>query len=354
MSDPISPAYTNRTRDRYEPDSSPPTAPATRVAVSQTIPELPDTDGALVANAVKAATAGQPHMLLAAGFRADDVECRPITPMQRNMDAFKESATPMLHTPEGDVKVAIPFWMNDPYALPDASHLATRAELKTIALKAGLPPSELGHVLIGRGTPQQIQLVAQALIDAGKLPAPPPDELSTRVRTMMQGYGVGLDCAAYTQQAFLASRGISRSQTGLKDIDLEDLKGLTGKGFKRVPQSQIREGDLVILGPRPRELTGHTLIVRASRLATPEEAAAIAQRAPLGWKGPDPSKLRRVELDSSYGNGGDPNVGGVMRQIFWHDEANNVWLDPAWATNPAGQMYYHHPIDGVYRPRNEP
>lgn len=358
---PLSPAYADPTRDPYESDSGIPTPPATRVAVPQPMPELPDTDAALVHNAVKAATSNAPHLLLAHGIAAPDVDLTPTTPMQQRIDAFKESATMDLHTPEGNAKVAIPFWMNDPNVRPDAARRATKAELSTIALGAGLHPTELGHVLIGRGTPQQIKLVAQALIDAGKLPPPPPDELNDRVRTMMCGYGVGLDCAGYSQQAFLASRGIPRSQTGLKDIDLEDLKGLTGKGFKRVPQSQMREGDLVILGPRPKEQTGHTLIVRSSRLATPEEAAAVAKLAEPGWKSPDPSKLRRVELDSSYGNGGKPEAGGVMRQIFWHDEANNVWLDPAWTINRVDprdprvdHMYYGHPIDGVYRPRNEP
>jgi len=87
MTQPISSAYTDRTRDPYDTDSGPPTLPATRVAVAQTVPELPDTDGALVANAVKAATAGAPHMLLAHGVRAEDVDNPVATPMQQRMDA---------------------------------------------------------------------------------------------------------------------------------------------------------------------------------------------------------------------------------------------------------------------------
>jgi hypothetical protein len=352
MTQPISSAYTDRTRDPYQPDSGPPTLPATRVAVAQTIPELPDTDGALVANAVKAATAGAPHMLLAHGVRAEDVDNPVATPMQQRMDAFKESATPTFHTPQGDATVAIPFHMNtggNPY----------QQELTDLGAKVGLSPRQANLVANGRGTPQEIQRMTQALIDARKLPPGSPSDLTNRIRTMMCNYGVGLDCAGYVQQAFLASRGISRSQTGLAEVDKEDLTGLAGKGFKRVPQSQIREGDLLVLGPPPSSRTGHTLIVRASRLATPEEALDLERKAAPGWQNAAPSQLRRLELDSSWGNGGRAEAGGVQRQIFWHDEANGSWMRQtssggSWRVEPPNSIYFGHPIDGVYRPRQEP
>jgi hypothetical protein len=201
--------------------------------------------------------------------------------------------------------------------------------------------------------------MTQTLIDAGKLPPGPPSELQNRIRTMMCNYGVGLDCAGYVQQAFLASRGIARSQTGLDAIDKENLAGLGGKGFRRVPESQIREGDLLILGPPPKSSIGHTLIVRGSRLATPDEALALERQAARGWQNPSPSQLRRIELDSSWGNGGHPEAGGVQRQIFWHDEVNGSWMRQTssggpWLVEPSSALYYGHPIEGVYRPQQEP
>ncbi len=352
MTQPISSAYTDRTRDPYESDSGGPTAPATRVAVSQTIPELPDTDGALIANAVKAATTGAPRMLLAHGVRAEDVDNPVASPMQQRLDAFMDSATPTFHTPQGDAKVPIPFHFN-------AGGNPQQSELTRLGAQVGLSPTQVGHLCVGRGTPQEIQRMTQALIDAGKLPPGPSSDLTNRIRTMMCDYGVGLDCAGYVQQAFLASRGIARSQTGLKDIEKEDLTALAGKGFKRVPESQIREGDLLILAPPPNSRIGHTLIVRASRLATPEEALAMERQAPHGWQNPAPSQLRRIELDSSWGNGGHPEAGGVQRQIFWHDEANGSWMRQsssggAWLVEPSKAIYYNHPIEGVYRPQQEP
>jgi hypothetical protein len=242
----------------------------------------------------------------------------------------------------------------------NASANPHQQELTDLGAKVGLDPTQARIVGEGRGTPQQIQRMTQALIDAGKLPPGSPSDLTNRIRTMMCNYGVGLDCAGYVQQAFLASRGIARSQTGLKkDIENEDLSGLAGKGFKRVPESQIREGDLLILGPPPSSRTGHTLIVRASRIATPQEALAMERQAPHGWQNPSPSQLRRIELDSSWGNGGHAEAGGVQRQIFWHDEISGNWMRQtssggAWLVEPSKAIYYNHPIEGVYRPQQEP
>jgi hypothetical protein len=366
MTQPISAYRPDRSRD--VPDSGPPTPPATRVAVPQpSIPELPDTDAAFVANAVKAATSNAPHLLLAMGVKGADVEYTTRdTPIQQRLDAFKASATPTFHTKDGDVNVPIPFRMTVPPSVLESAdprnqtfvareHVveANSTDLGVIARGAGLTQGQVEALKLGRSTPETIRRVSQALIDAGKLPPGTSADAAPRVRTMMSDYGIGIDCAGYVQQAFLASRGTTRAQTGLKPIDAEDLSGLSRKGFARVASTDIRAGDLFILGRPKSGEAGHTVIVRDSRMATPEEAQALKACA-TGWGNPDPSTIRRLEVDSSWGSSGDAQKGGVQRHFWWHDEASDRWMSEstgAWETGKT--PYRDHPIDGIYRPSKE-
>jgi hypothetical protein len=353
-------------------DAGPPTQPATRVATPQppSIPELPDTNAALIANAVKAATSNTPHMMLAMGVKGPDEDTARDAPIQQRLDAFIASATPTFHTKDGDVKVGIPFRMmpsaqlmadrhpeSQPFIRQEQTARANAGELQQVGKDLGLSQEQLADVASGRGTPEDIARVTQALIDRGKLPPGDPSQVGARVRTMMCNYGVGLDCAGYVQQAFLASRGVSRSEMGLRSVLRENLTGLASHGFTRLPQSSTpRAGDLFILKPPQGETTGHTMIVRGSRTATAVEAQGLAMVKPE-WGTRDPSTLQRIELDSSWGNGANPQAGGVGRQIFWHDTARDQWLrqtgTSSWVIDPADKIYYQHPIDGFYRPSKE-
>jgi hypothetical protein len=371
MTQPISSYRPDRTQDT--PDSSRPTQPATRVVVPQpSLPELPDIDAALVANAVKAATAGapqSPHLLLAMGVKGADVEYTTRdTAIQQRLDAFKESATPTFHTKDGDVKVGIAFHMrpgesfmrqtdgaSQPSIRQERTARANGGELALIAAGVGVNPGALNDVVSGRGTPDDIRRVTQALIDAGKLPAEPAADVGARIRAMMCNYGVGLDCAGYVQQAFLASRGISRSQAGFKPAVKEDLGGLAARGYDRVTVSQARAGDIFVLKRPPTENVGHTIIVRDVRMADDVEARALPAHNEA-WGNPAASSVQRFELDSSWGGGGDPQRGGVQRQIFWRNTENGQWMHQTgdtWFVEPADKPYHSHPIDGVYRPSTE-
>jgi hypothetical protein len=306
------------------------------------------------------------------GVKGVDAECTvgapTPTPMQQKIDAFKDSATLSLSTPEGHADVAIPFRMaflpgdyeaqaakdpQSPFVIQEAKARANIGVLKQTVIRLGLGGS-MSEIASGRGTPAQIRLVTQALIVDKRLPPGSSTDLPGRIRTMMCDYGLGLDCAGYVQQAFLASRGISRNQTGLSPAIDENLKGLGGKGFKSVPVSQVRDGDLFILGGQP----GHTLVVRSARPATQAQADTLAAQAPGGWGHPSTASLRMIEVDSSFGNGGNPRQGGVLRETWCHDEVGKRWLrqvgPETWQLNPDDMPYQREPIEGIYRPRQEP
>jgi hypothetical protein len=384
MTQPVSSYRPDRSQDvPPEADAGRPTQPATRVAAPQSppsIPELPDTNAAFVANAVKAATSSAPHLMLAMGVKGPDVDTVRDAPIQQRLDAFKDSATPTFHTKDGDVQVGIPFRMTpqpglmsredapaQPFIRQERTARANAGELQLVARDLGLSQGQLAAIASGRGTPETIRLVTQALIDRGKLPSGGTAEVGARIRTMMCNYGVGLDCAGYVQQAFLASRGIPRAETGLRPVLRENLTGLASRGFSPLPPSSApRAGDIFILKPPHDETVGHTMIVRDSRTATVAETqnlmaigAQQVARDPssLAWVQHDPSKLQRIELDSSWGNGADAQVGGVKRQTFWHDTENDRWIRQDGGAysgvEPADELYFGHSIEGFYRPSKE-
>jgi hypothetical protein len=374
MVDAISSATRTDPNQDLDPDRS--TQPATRVVVPPPQPpDLPDVT-AFIQNAVKAAT-GQlaapspaPHSMLAMGVKAADVETiTRDTAIQQKLDAFLESAKPTFHTPDGDVSVAIPFRMkpedeasflahtdNDsrPYVEQERTALSNSGELTRVAAKLGLSGRALGDLASGRGTPDNIRRVTQDLIYAGRLP-PGPGDVGSRIRIMMCNYGIGLDCAGYVQQAFLASRGVSRSQAGFGPATDEDLSHLSARGFKSVPQSDARAGDLFILKPPANQKVGHTVMIRDVRQADPTEAAGLAALGEPAWGRPDPSAIQRFELDSSWGNWADPQRGGAKRETLYYNTAARLWAYPdgnRWIIEST--PYLQHPIDGIYRPAQEP
>jgi len=371
MTSPISP---HRTDPWIPHDDTTATGPATKVPVAaRELPELPDTSAAAIANAVQAAKAGTARPLFAMGIEASIIQTsKRDTPIEQRLDAFKESATPTYHTPdEGDVSVPIPFRMTEPRDLPGESAFgqvehevsAHTAKLDAITRSVGLG-GKVDAMRGGRATPEEIHRVTQALIDAGRLP--PPDgklDLAGRVRTMMCNYGLGLDCAAYTQQAFLASRDLSRSQTQLHTLVNEDLSNLAGRGFARVNGDDARAGDVVVLGPPVGgQPPGHTAIVRDTYYATADELKALVNKNPEA-KSFDPARVKKIVVDSSWGNSAKALEGGVERHTWWHawshDQSTGKDVE-RWVTEDKGDVYVtdhpylNHPLDGIYRPSTEP
>ena len=166
-------------------------------------------------------------------------------------------------------------------------------------------------------------------------------------------WGIGLDCAGYTQQAFLAAHGVSREQAGFNpDLRNEGLFNLAENGgFSQVKPEKARAGDILALGPPPTENAGHRVIVYERHDITQAEVNVLRGTSA------DLARLRsgRVsvfEVDSSWGSGGDPQSGGVLRQKWIYDAASRRWGQIAGsqvAFTITGLPYDGlHPLLGVY------
>jgi cell wall-associated NlpC family hydrolase len=285
--------------------------------------------------------------------------------VQQRLDGFRSQAIATYHTPSGDLRVAAPFRMSGQPVAPD--NLRSVAE---VSAHLGLSEVDVARLQAGRGTPEHVQRVTQALIDAGRMP-PASDtapSIGARIRLMMYEHGVGFDCAGYVAQAFFASRSIDRAHSQLRDQAPENdqLRDLQSRGFVRVGLDATRPGDIVVLGKPPTDGYGHRVIVYAARNATEDDRAAIrrlvlehtpksyAQRDLLKRLA-DSASLRVLVVDSSWGNNADPQRGGVERKIWWHSQATGQWAGtdrdgaPVMTAGP-----YNHPVEGAYRPRNEP
>ena len=120
-----------------------------------------------------------------------------------------------------------------------------------------------------------------------------------RVRQMMADHGVGLDCAGYVQQAFLATHQMTRAQAGLRPrLEDEDLSGLSWRGMRSVPIDRVRPGDLVIFRPPSARDFGHTAIVYEREQATDGELRRLHAEAPdaTGFR---PGHVTKIRLDSA-------------------------------------------------------
>jgi cell wall-associated NlpC family hydrolase len=346
------------THDDTSPAPGPSKAPAPPRDPLQVAAALPDTGGALLARAARAAAAPQPHPVVAMGVEANvlpqDVR------VQEGLEAFRVAATPTYRVPgEGDVTVPAPFRMphevpvspgaprdDGPYATHERNTAAHQVELRSLAAKLGIPDLYAAH--IGHASPETVRRLTQSLIDAGRLP-PPDGKTSTavRVRTMMADYGLGFDCAGYVQQAFLAAHGLTRPQAGFAaGARVESLNDLPAKAFHTVAPESARPGDIVVLDAQG---VGHRLIVYSTRVLSPEEVARLPQ--PSGAPPLVSGKVIQIEVDSSFGSGGDPGHGGVGRQAWNYDPASKTWQSIATDGVFSRSPYHRDVLRGVYRPR---
>ena len=238
----------------------------------------------------------------------------------------------------------------------------TAKGLAALAGKMGNKPDQIplpvvGRVLAGRGSPQEVGRVTQALIDLGKLPPSAPGKSdAARIQEMMWEHGVGIDCAGYVQQALAAVHGKSKQQMGLRDSIQEDL-GMLDKNpaFKKVNIFDARPGDVITLRDNNPKQPGHTVLVARHDKAT---GAEMAWRFDL--KRPDSAEFLRsksldvFEVDSSWGAGRDGTEGGLKRVLWVHNRETGNWasfdnrgLDMILDTTP----YIGHTLVGAYRPQ---
>ena len=218
------------------------------------------------------------------------------------------------------------------------------------------PPSD--RVQSGRGTPEQVAQLTQALIDAGKLPPALPgskDTLVGRIHQMQWRYSIGFDCAGYTQQAVAAAAGKTRS-----DLFPNTLGGaISFARMQKVPVTSARAGDVLVFGPPVNENVGHKMAVFGQAVVSSEQAKAelAGMGAPsdvidsFAQGGP----LHCYQLDSSWGAGKDGDIhGGYRRETALYNESTGMWAyrRSGGTTVDVGALPFQHPIDGVYRPRS--
>jgi hypothetical protein len=227
-------------------------------------------------------------------------------------------------------------------------------ELQSAARRAHLE-SALGQIRCGRGTPEQIRALTQALLDEGHFPSD-DGPLAVRVRQMMFAYGIGIDCAGHVQQAYLTASGLDRRQAHFGSLGTEDLSNLGSRGYRRIGDlADVRPGDLFVLGPRPRSAeephpAGHRAIVYDQRIATAADIGELIQT-------PEAASfvvgtIRVFDVDSSWGCHGNPLVGGVRRERWWHNETRDQW---AWmaqgdGTHPRPFFVTPTPYDHAFNP----
>jgi hypothetical protein len=275
---------------------------------------------------------------------------------QQRLDAFMAASSGPYRTPDGkEVRVTPPFQMAGLYKKQWETVATHAAELTAAAAHARLDPGVIGRIQAGRGTPTEIRAMTQALLDAKPLGAATSAE---DVREMMFKYGLGIDCAGYTQVAFLAATGMTRQQAGFRAPGLEDLSQLGRQGFKRLPDdaSDLRPGDLVVLGNPPNEThdAGHRAIVYDSHRATPAEMKELVDGASAQRDFSLGGPVRIIQVDSSFGSGGHFESGGVERQRWYHNESTGQWAYETRTMNGGASFTvtdrpYDHPVEGFFR-----
>jgi hypothetical protein len=335
-------------------DPAIPPPPGQTPAPRRDISEIPDTPGDHMSALQRFVQAQNASSGPSTATSVGSVSAGPsVAQIQARLDGFLASASPTYRTAEGNVRVAAAFRLNGGY--PNLESVVTGHEptLRAVANRIGMPDSAVALVKQGRGSPDQVRQLTQALLDAGCLPDPSRGSLGTRVRQMMFDFGVGFDCAGYVRQAFSAAH--PTASVAWRSASNEDLSGLGQRGLARTTVDDARPGDLLVLkAPTPHEY-GHTAVIYDSRGPT------VADRERLrGWaektgsraiaEVADSAALHVLIVDSSFGSSGKADQGGVERQMWVHDQVSGRWLSfEANQVVLSEGVPYAHPVDGVYR-----
>jgi hypothetical protein len=237
-------------------------------------------------------------------------------------------------------------------------------------------------VAYGRGTPEQIKVVTRALIDKGGVAAVKkmwegkgeaefrstfpntawPLGNADAVKLLQWSTGVGVDCAGYVQQEFLAEHGGSPATYGFQSIGEENLSSLKGnRHFTQTTPADAEIGDLMILDPPAGENVGHTVMIQDHHVMTDAERTNYAGIDSFAKPG-DKVQVYVVEASFGFGGNGDPARGGVQRRTFFYNETTKQWADIRrdWdkASVPTVHISstngpYDHPLNGIFHPKGK-
>lgn len=278
--------------------------------------------------------------------------------VQQRLDAFRDRFSGPYNIAGGRVSAPPMFRMNTPGSFNAAKMKAHAGELSQICAKAGVA-SAAGPAMVGRCTPEQLVKVTQALLDAGKLP--PADAAhrtpAERVRGMQWEWGVGVDCAGYTQQAAADAHGAAGKVFKANPMGDVFSGMINDKRFQTVDIAHIRAGDVLHLDALKAGAVGHNVVcyshatlddaTRAKMLAPkklPELPLTREATAFLSGKGP----FHTFEVDSSWGAGDGLMVGGFRRDTWLFDESTSTW-----ASYPSGDRRFSPQVFPMTGPQNE-
>lgn len=257
--------------------------------------------------------------------------------VQKRMDDFLASATPRYRVGGQEVRVTPAFRMLGGYG--------PSPEKATAALKRALPPDlvrelgeRLGVVAGGKGTPDEVRRVTQALVDAGHLDTAPGRSPAERVRHLQFKFGVGMDCSGFSYQAHAAARGRPR-KLGLNE-------GIPAPR-KSHDVRQASPGDLIVLGGDP----GHKVAVYSKNsLPVGSPPPSFPGRAPVSPAFMQGGSVHVFEVDSSWGASGQAARGGVKREVWLYNEGTKIWayFDGSGVFKESKKGAYDHSIVGLY------
>jgi hypothetical protein len=163
----------------------------------------------------------------------------------QRLDAFLRQMKPAYRANGQAVQVASTF-----HSLHAMSDGAKNAALRAVRNELG--KEKFGEIALSvrraqssRGTPEDIRVVTQALIDAGAvdkvLAKNPGLELRKAIQVVMVNFKIGLDCRGYVYRAFLHARGTgSLAASGSKYFD-KDLGNVVFQNEHRLAASSLRQ-----------------------------------------------------------------------------------------------------------------
>lgn len=282
--------------------------------------------------------------------------------IQQRLDEFRDRFSGPYAVEGQSLSVPPMFRMNMPGAYNAALQKQSWRELGAICAKGNVP-SYAWMCVSGRCTPEQLVRVTQLLLDAGKLPPPDAEHptVESRVRLMQWSFGIGVDCAGYTQRAAAFAHGEVGGRAFRGDV-MGDLFSNMGKDarFVKVAHEDIRAGDVIHLN-NPDGGVGHNVIVRDHTLLDAQTKAHLRAAHPhtagayLDGAGP----FHMFQVDSSWGANDGRHYGGFRRDTWIYDAASKTWASFTTPHTPQEpRILMPDPIGpqneifaGAYRPR---
>jgi len=272
--------------------------------------------------------------------------------LRKRIDEYFDLANADYTLPSGGmVKARSQFNMASASSERDAEKLEELLKKKLGATVSGPLHTVIRCAAYGRARPDEIKVLTQHLIDAGKLDAlrsrNPGFSNKQLVRALQSEFSIGIDCAGYVQLAFIyaftrkhddarCNLATSRLRQGLglkaKRSD-ENLAALPSAHFTEVGFLNGRTGDLLVLAWRKDEHDWHTVIVVDHTIV---------------------NDIHTFLVDASWGRIYGPDAAGIQRREFVFDKKAGLWWDvidgkKMEKSESTIGPYKGHPIKGMYR-----